>query len=264
MRTATSPIVLLHGWGMRATVWNAVVAELPSLLGENHAIHTPALPGHSEAAPRPPAATLSAWADTLAATLPDDALVVGWSLGAMLAMEIARRHAHKAAGLVLIGASARFIADEHWPHGLAPATVDAFRRGFMGDPHATLKRFTALQVLGETGARGLARELAEHAALPPQADADAPAIAALQVGLDVLCSADLRASATTLRQACCILHGEADALMPVGAARWLGAQLPHASLHILHKAGHALPLSASAQCARRIAEFATATGGAHG
>ena len=79
------------------------------------------------------------------------------------------RLAKRVARLVLIGGTARFVADDApapdtWP-GLAPATVEAFRAGFARDPHATLKRFLALQCLGEPDRRGVQTRLG--AALTP-------------------------------------------------------------------------------------------------
>lgn len=253
-----SPIVLLHGWAMRPAVWSEVEHALAATLGAAPLLHTPALPGHELAAPLP-APTLAAWAEALAGELPADApagiVLVGWSLGAMLAMELARRHPERVAALVLIGASARFVADRHWPHGLARTVVDAFAQGFARDPQATLKRFAALQVLGDAGGRSLARALAQCSALAP--DADAATVATLgerlAAGLEILRTADLRSAASGLRMPCTIVHGEADALMPAGAARWLGGQIAHARLHLLPGAGHALPLSAAAECARLIA-----------
>lgn len=254
-----APVVLLHGWGMRPIVWTDVIAAL----GARHRPHCPTLPGHDGRLPPP---TLDAWADALADTLDEGTVLAGWSLGAMLALATAHRHPRKVARLLLLGASPRFVAGPDWPHGLAAETVHAFVRDFADDPQATLKRFAALQVLGDAGGRNLARRLAECFALPADAAADSGAdseakaedIAALAVGLDVLTSADLRPWLHEIRQTCHILHGEADALMPLSAARWLADQLPDARLQQLPGVGHALPLSASVECARLIADFADA------
>ncbi len=247
--TKPRPIVLLHGWGMRPTVWAEVIAAL----GERPRLRCPTLPGHDGRSPPP---TLQAWADTLAATLDEGSVLVGWSLGAMLALMTAQRHPAKVARLLLLAASPRFVADPHWPHGLPDATVAAFVRGFASEPQATLKRFAALQVLGDRGGRRLARRLSECLALP--ADASSTDCAALAAALAVLVSVDLRTLPETITQPCRLLHGEADALMPVTAARWLAQQLGDAPLQLLADTGHALPLAASSTCARLIAGFADA------
>ena len=144
---------------------------------------TPPLPGHGTAAPA--GASLAAWADLLAADIPDGAALGGWSLGALLALEIARRHPGKASRLLLIGATPRFVAAPDWPHGLASETVAAFRAGYAADPAATLKRFLALQCLGDARRKTVLARLA--ATLAPRA-----ASGGLDEGLALLAGTDLR------------------------------------------------------------------------
>jgi pimeloyl-[acyl-carrier protein] methyl ester esterase len=270
---AATDIVLLHGWGLTPAVW----APMRSLLGGRRS-SAPALPGHAGAAAAN-AATLAAWSEHLAARLAPAATLVGWSLGAMLALDLAHRYPARVARLVLIGGTARFVADDAspaaWP-GLAPATVEAFRSGFARDPHATLKRFVALQCLGEADRRCVQTQLGaaltaldigeqgdEHRDAhisPPAAPTRAVtptdrAPVALADGLALLAGSDLRATLAQIEQPCLLIHGEHDALMPVAAARAMAHALPASRLEILQGSGHALPLSRSAACARLIAEF---------
>ena len=273
-RSGAADIALLHGWGMTPAVW----APIQSLLGGRRSSAL-ALPGHAGAAPAP-AAELAAWSDRLATQLPPPAAtLVGWSLGAMLALDLARRYPERVARLVLIGGTARFVADDAsapgaWP-GLASATVEAFRAGFAHDPHTTLKRFLALQCLGEADRRGVQTQLGaaltaldatkqreEDSSPFAAASADetpaTSACAALADGLTLLACTDLRASLPRIEQPCLLIHGEHDALMPVAAATAMALALPHSRLEILRGSGHALPLSRSADCARLIAAFCDA------
>ena len=139
----TPPIVLLHGWGLSAAVW----APLRAHLSPAQAIHAPDLPGHGSAAPA--GDTLASWADALVATLPDKALVVGWSLGGMLALHIARHYPQKVARLVLIDTTPRFVQADDWQPALSSETLADFRCNFDADPAATQRRFVALQSLGD-------------------------------------------------------------------------------------------------------------------
>lgn len=267
-------LVLVHGWAMTPAVWapiRALLADRPTL--------APALPGHA-GAPVAAAADLHTWAEPIAAQIPAAATVVGWSLGALLALELAHRYPERVARLVLIGATARFVAaeppaEQAWP-GLAAATVDAFRRGFADDPRATLKRFLALQCLGEVDRRGVQTSLARALTALDDAPGDEPADmsapnaanqpaaprgrrnAALADGLALLATTDLRAILPRITQPCLVIHGEHDALMPVAAAGAMAKALPRARLEILSGSGHALPLSRSAECARLIGDFADA------
>lgn len=238
------PLVLLHGWAMSPAVW----AELGGLI-RSTTIITPALPGHAPALSPLPAGR-EAWADAIAEQIPDGAALGGWSLGAMLALEIARRHPHKASRLLLIGATPRFVAQADWPCGLAAGTVTAFTQGFAVSPAATLKRFLALQCLGDARRSTLQARLAQS--LSPAAARGDEAVAE---GLRLLASLDLRQGLGRLDMPCCLVHGVHDALMPIEAARCLATALPHARLHVLHDCGHAPFLSQPVACAGLIEDF---------
>jgi pimeloyl-[acyl-carrier protein] methyl ester esterase len=225
-------------------------------------ILTPALPGHDDA-PALAENTLAAWGDALADTLPPQSILGGWSLGALLALDIARRHPEKVARLVLIGATPRFVSGTDWRNGLDANTVAAFVDGYATQPATTLRHFLTLQTLGErAGARHtLLPRLAacqNQAAQNQAAQNQAGQVADLRAGLDILVTADLRPTLADIRQPAHLIHGAGDALMPLAAAHWLAAHLPRASLNVLPHCGHAPLLSAPAACAAILRQAAQA------
>lgn len=240
------PLVLLHGWGLGPAIWLSLRPHLTAF----PAIHAPWLPGHGPA-PAAHGPELADWTDALVPDLPDQALVVGWSLGALVALDLARRHPRKVARLALIGATPRFIAGPEWPHGLAAGTVQGFRDGFAVDPPATLRRFVALQTLGDARRKAVALALSE--ALPAVGAENAPGLAE---GLRLLAETDLRDQVATITLPTRLLHGEGDALMPAAAATWLADHLPNARLSVFTDCGHAPFLSRPADCATLLAGFA--------
>ena len=240
----TPPIVLLHGWGLSAAVW----APLRAHLSPAQAIHAPDLPGHGSAAPA--GDTLASWADALVATLPDKALVVGWSLGGMLALHIARHYPQKVARLVLIDTTPRFVQADDWQPALSAATLADFRHNFDADPAATQRRFVALQSLGDAARKNVSASLT--AALTA-ADDKQPALA---TGLRLLAETDLRDAVPAITQPVRLLHGGEDKLMPVAAAEWLADTLPNARLSVFGNAGHAPFVSRAQECAALIESFA--------
>lgn len=244
MTTASRPIALLHGWGLSSAVW----APLQAHLGPNTL--TLDLPGHGSAAPA--GDSLDAWADALASQLPDGAVLVGWSLGAQLALHIAAHAPHKAARLVLIAATPRFVQAPDWPAALPEATLADFRADFDTAPEATQRRFTALQAMGDGRRRDVTAAL--NQALTP---ADTAHHAALASGLQLLADTDLRTSIGNVRQPVRLIHGAEDRLMPAAAAEWLVDALPNGRLSVFTDCGHAPLLSRPADCAALIAAFAS-------
>lgn len=238
------PLVLLHGWGLDAGVW----APLRTALGTGREILTPSLPGHGT--PAPATTRIDEWSNALLAGLPERFALCGWSLGALITLDLAARHPTRVARIALLGATPSFVTRSsdsdsgNWQHGLAPTTVNGFCSGFAADPAASLKRFVALQALGDARRRTVSTLLS--AAL---ADVDSTARAPLARALAVLAGADLRDRIASIRQPACLVHGLHDALMPVAAARWLAEHLPDASLTVFDDCGHAPHLSRPAECA---------------
>lgn len=242
----SAPLVLLHGWGLTPQVWNPLHAHLPPEL----AVYAPALPGHGEAAPAA-GPELAAWSDALLPQLPDKCVLCGWSLGALLALDLARRYPERISRLVLIGASPCFVSQPDWPHGLDASTVGGFTRDFETAPDATLRRFIALQSLGDARRRAVLGGLNEALASPGEAQHGA-----LGNGLRLLADVDLRETIRGLRQPALVLHGAADALMPISAARWLAERLPGSHLAVFDDCGHAPFLSRPLESAALIGTFA--------
>lgn len=228
-------LLFLHGWAYRPQLWDAVRAEL----GE-YSSSAPALSFASKSPAR--------WGEDMAASLPAECVLVGWSLGAMLALLLARQRPEKIRGLFLIGASPRFTADASWPYGLDAATVAAFRQAFGAQPARVLKRFLALQVLGDAR-RGPLGEQLEACLAATEAHAE------LEQGLALLESLDLRALPLPAGLPVRFLHGRQDALMPLSAAQWLAARDAGSRLEIIEDAGHAPLFSQPPALAARIREF---------
>ncbi|NTV10291.1 MAG: pimeloyl-ACP methyl ester esterase BioH [Zoogloea sp.] len=239
------PLVLLHGWGLSSKVWS----PLRDALSAGVPLYAPDLPGHGDAA-RLDCAVLEDWTDALAAHLPEKSVVCGWSLGSMLALDLAARYPSRVAKLVLIGATPRFVSGDDWPCGLAPETVDAFRSDFSSDPGDTQRRFVALQAVGDVHRRKLTGILATSLTSPMPVHQ--PGLAA---GLQILAEADLRPRLPSIAQPVRILHGAKDALMPLKAAEWLADALPDGRLTTFLDAGHAPFITRAVDCAALIEAF---------
>lgn len=240
-------LVLLHGWGLGPRAWGPA---LPWLMADFE-VGVAALPGYDGE----PAADydLDALADALADALPGDAVLCGWSLGALVALVCAVRHPAKVAKLVLVGGTASFVARPHWPEALPQAQLDAFVTELERDAAALLKRFALLIHRGDAKGREAARALAPCLADGPPADA-----ASLRAGLDLLGSADLARLLAVVNRPTLLIHGAADPLMPVAAAHRLASHIPGAELAVFEGSGHAPFAGEPRRFAERLAAFAGA------
>ena len=245
-RAGTGPDVLLvHGWGLHGGIWSDFAAGLIDCARVTRVD----LPGHGQSE-TVANYTLDALADALAELCPAPTIAIGWSLGALAVLALAQRHASRLRGIVLVGATPRFVTAPDWPHAIAPALLRQFAADLACDYRGTLSRFLSLQlgmaivereVLKRLRAWVLAREL--------------PSAAGLNAGLALLEQTDLRPMLATLKLPALVIHGGRDRLVPPAAAAYLARTLPGARLYTLPHAGHAPFLSHADECLRETRTF---------
>lgn len=238
-------LLLIHGWAMHSGLF----APLADRLADRYTLHLVDLPGHGHA--RASAGTLdpATLARTLAARVPRAAWL-GWSLGGLVALRAALDHPEQVRGLVMVASSPRFVQGGDWPHGVRPSLFREFGEALQRDFRGTLEGFLALEALGSEDAR---RELR---ALRAQAfERGEPAPRALQEGLDLLDSADLRDELAGLRVPSLWLSGRRDRLVPEGAMAAAAALAPGAREVQIGNAGHAPFLGAPDQVAGLVDDF---------
>jgi pimeloyl-[acyl-carrier protein] methyl ester esterase len=242
---ALPPLVMLHGWGMNLRAFDALRGEFTDL--ETWAID---LPGHGRSPWWSAAADFSAQRAAVLAALPPRCVLVGWSFGAKLALSIAADFPERVAALVLIAATPKHMQAEDWPQGMKPEAMRAFRRALEQDWQKTLDDFIWLQLRGSRNA-----EAAQRAIAGALAEEGAPDPAALASGLALLGSVDLRAQVPGIAAPALVIAGENDRVTPPAAAQWLAAQLPHATLVEIPRAGHAPLVSHYLEVAAALRDF---------
>jgi len=226
-------LVLLHGWGMHGGVWEPVAAEL----AQSFRLHIVDLPGLGNSAPVTPY-ELATLTETVAQAMPEKTAVCGWSFGGQIAMQWALSRPEQVERLILAGSTPRFVSGSDWDCGIAPEVFQQFAAQVRDEYRNTLSRFLALQAYGGDAAKDTIRQLRERFF-----ERGEPQPGVLQSGLDILLGTDMRDEVGNLRMPTLVLHGDYDKLAPVGAAHWLGAHLPHASVRICERASHAPFLS---------------------
>ncbi|MDP2239028.1 MAG: pimeloyl-ACP methyl ester esterase BioH [Burkholderiales bacterium] len=222
-------LVLVHGWGMHAGIWDGLARELSA----QFRVHAVDLPGYGESATCDPC-TLEHMASLLARQMPQRSLVCGWSLGGLVALTWAALAPRQVARLALIATTPCFTQRVGWPHAIAADVLHDFAEGLRTDYAATLKRFLSLQALGDAQARQVAQRL--KVSLLARA---APDPVALGQGLEILLNADLRDRLGAIGQPVLVVHGDRDLLTPLAAGEYLSRNLPNAQLVRLHGAAHA-------------------------
>jgi pimeloyl-[acyl-carrier protein] methyl ester esterase len=227
-------LVLLHGWALHGGMWGPWLDRLAG-----HArLHIVDLPGHGRSGWPVATHDLAGLAHAVYPRVPRDAIVLGWSLGGMLALELGRRHPRHLRALILMATTPKFLAGPAWEHGLDPEVLHEFSRGLELDYWRTVQNFLALQTRGDEHAPETLRTL--RSKLVSHGEPDRRALAA---GLDVLRGADLRDALPRITLPALVIAGEHDRLTPPSAGRELAARLPTARFLCVERSGHAPFLS---------------------
>lgn len=223
------PVAMLHGWGMNLGVFDLLREELP-----DHETLAIDLPGHGRSPWWPGAAQFDAQVAAVRAALPPRCVLLGWSLGAKIALRIAASTPDRVAALILVSATPKFAQSADWVHGMDAESMRAFRAVLQQDWQQSMRDFVWLQLRGSRHA-----ESAQRAIEDSLAARGAPVPEALHGDMDLLGELDLRPEVARVTQPALIVSGQNDRVTSPAAASWLAATLPGARLFDVPRAGHA-------------------------
>lgn len=247
------PVVLLHGWSTNAEFF----APQHALTRYGLRVIVPDLPGHGRdqrAGERLAIADLSAvLAAYLSTARLDGAVLVGWSMGATVALDhLAKRGTAGVAGLVIVDMSPRVANDPDWTLGLrgGRTAAEMLRAAVRmeADWSAYADRVTAALFAPTTRPDDpLYRRVAAAVAAN-----DGVAMASLWRSLVV---ADHRATVASLDIPVLAVSGAESRLYARDVADWIAAHAPHGRTAPIAGAGHAPQLEAPETFNAAIAAF---------
>ncbi len=227
-------ILLIGGWGMPAAVLEPLRMALG--IGREHCLLLD----------RP----LAQWRQQAQAAITPGSVLVGWSLGGSLALELAGEVRDRVTAVVTIGSNPHFLATPDWPHGYDATQFDLFAQELARDPAATLARFTALATLGSQHQREEARWM--RAQLEPETRFSA---AVLEETLSALRLLDNRERLANLDLPVLHLLGQADTLVPAALAADLRALNPGHQVRIIEGMAHLPSFRYASETAEAVREF---------
>lgn len=233
-------LVLLHGWGLHSGVWEkwlpcltphfrVTCVDLPGFGGNHGSSHH-----------------VADFFAAVQAVTPARALWAGWSLGGLLALEMASRHPERVQGLFMLAATPCFVQRDGWMTAMSPTVFADFFAALRGNPAMTLQRFLALQCRGSVSMKADIRFLQELMAAAPL-----PVDAVLQEGLQLLAECDGRRLLAGLQTPVHFLLGENDALVPATLASALHILQAAAGVTVLPAAAH-LPFVSQPQASAGV------------
>jgi len=225
------PILLLPGTLCDDRVFAPLLARLPA-----RAATVPTVSGAHQA---------SKFAAAVIATAPPRFALLGFSLGGIIALEIAATVPQRVAGLALIGSNARPMDEAASVHRRESARA-ATKRGFGAFVRDALwASYVGPRAAGDAALEALIVDMAEKTSP-----------AAFEAQLEIaLTRADGRTRLGALTMPSLVLAGEKDAICPPSMQREMADALSDAKLALIPGAGHFVLLEAPGPGAIEVAAW---------
>ena len=235
-----TPLVLLHGFPLDHHLWD----DVSSLLEDKFELILPDLRGFGESTTVNVPYSMDDYASDIAGLLDQlgiqRAAVAGHSMGGYVALAFAKLYPERVSGLALI--SSQVLADPpDRKEGRYKSAADVAEKGIGGVVEAMISKFTS-----DPRLQAVARALMER----QQPDAYIGALKAMAERMDAT------SLLSTFKFPVVIVHGDADALIPVARAREVKAAVPDSHYVELKDTGHVPMLEAAKETAEALQRLA--------
>lgn len=223
--------VLLHGWGMNQGVWQLIKPELEFLYSGK--VRCLDLPGYGDSSASLSPYTLHDAAKRVSEQLKPQSVLMGWSLGGLFAIYIAKHWPEKVSKVILVASTPFFEEQLPWA-GIKPKVLTQFKEQLLQERSKTIERFLAIQAMGSESARDDIKQLKQllSQSSPPNNEA-------LSAGLEILQNEDLRELFAQCPVPIRGIFGRLDSLVPYRAIKKMVALNADFEYEVLDKASHA-------------------------
>ncbi len=243
-------LVLLHGWAMHGGVFDSLIKKLTA----NYRVHIVDLPGFGFSREDDGNYNLNQVTDSIISEFKtrdlNNIILIGWSLGGLIAQNICARDSELVSKLVLVASVPKFVHADDWTNGIDESLLSVFHLSMADDYRKTVLRFLSLQVLGDELAMLQLRLLRQEIFTRGEPNSDA-----LKSGLTILQQSDLRNQVGEITQHCLLVGGSNDQIVLQAAIIDSVALFKNARYEIIDKSAHGLFLSHEPQFLAILNEF---------
>lgn len=178
--------------------------------------------------------------------------IIGWSMGSILAIQVAVKMRQMVERMVLISATGRFTRDKNTEYqGWTPLLLDKMKNEIIQVPEAVLGEFNALIFTDkekEEGAESLLSKLNSEVLNVFSKEN-------LITGLDFLKNSDVRGLLSQIDSKTLIIHGDEDKLISMDSGKYVADRIKGSKMIVLKNVGHAPFLTSSEKVIKAIKEF---------
>lgn len=254
--SGTGPaIVFLHGWSLGKVAFSIQSREL----SDRFRVIVPSMRGHGNSVAFGPDDGIDTLASDLAALLEElgitEAILVGWSMGALVAWEMVRGPQRgRVKGIVTIDMVPKVLNCEDWPHGLRAGThlydvdIDLTR---MRDDWAAFSRAYVPKVFRQDESADRSELIDKMIGFVSNNDVESMANLWTK-----LVEADYVEAVQQLDIPTLITYGRRSQIYTEAAAEWMDENIPNSKRVVFDDSGHAPHLEEPQKFNDALADFA--------
>ncbi|WP_286234314.1 pimeloyl-ACP methyl ester esterase BioH [Thalassotalea sediminis] len=224
------PIVFIHGWGLNGGIWQPLAERLAS----DFRVITIDMPGYGKnhtVSCHP--YSLANVAQQICTVVTEPAVYIGWSLGGLVANQIALDFPEKTKALVNIASTPFFVQQNQWP-GIDRTVLTNFHNQLSLDTKKTIESFLKIQAMGSPHLRQDVKKIRELVMALPMADKTT-----LDQSLNLLESTDQRSRLGDIKAPYLRMYGKLDGLVPKTVINKIDQLSPNSDHVIFEKSSHA-------------------------
>lgn len=223
-------LVLLHGWSFDKNVWTYQIDEFAN----NFSLITVDLPGHGESSYAADIDIVNDLYQLVCSLRRQKVSIIGHSFGGFLALQFAAQYAELIEKLVVVGAPAKFVCSQDYPHGLTFEQIAQLRAFLEKEYPKILAVFMRWLFTAQERTQPNFKEIWQHLMHREQW----PDKNALAWILSLIEEADAREEINKISAHTLIINGTHDPICPQAAAKYLHERLDNSRLEYFRNCGH--------------------------
>ncbi|SFJ26417.1 alpha/beta fold hydrolase [Thermoflavimicrobium dichotomicum] len=220
--TESITFLWFSGWSVPAAVWQEIIQPFPdfrhALIDFNDCPDVEAIREKGK----------QAWENITSSS----AIIVGWSLGSLVALELAAMDQKKIQAMFLVGSTVQFVRSSVFSHGCDPRQLEWMKRQLVKKPEQVLSAFDGQMFSVSEREAGFLENWSRWRG------SEIPAVDALKAGLDYLKQFQMDHLFHDIDVPVFLLTGAEDDICPLKGAQVLAEKLPRAELTVWEQVGH--------------------------
>lgn len=244
---STLHCIVLPGWGMEASIWSPLCQPL------SNKVKLSFIDWRGVESPEEIKARVM---DRIMSEPEQTCILMGWSLGAMAALDAAAACPDRVKGMILFGATSRFVTLEDgnndYQIGWDARVLRRMKRRLELEKETALSDFYQMMFSSAERKEGWSERFLHVSDSHFKGDSTA----SLLHGLDYLIHGDLRGRLPYIKAPMLLIHGEEDVVCPPAASAYIAEQTGGLSKVIaMPGVGHVPFFTKSDECLTAVIEF---------